>query len=47
MLHEGPVPLTETLEDLTAGRIEYLAAPAAVRSGPSSSSSRRAIGGLP
>jgi hypothetical protein len=25
VLHEGPVPLTATLEDLTAGRIEYLA----------------------
>lgn len=25
VLHEGPVPLTETLEDLTAGRVEYLA----------------------
>jgi len=25
VLHEGPVPLADTLEDLTAGRIEYLA----------------------
>jgi hypothetical protein len=25
VLHEGPVPLTDKLEDLTAGRIEYLA----------------------
>lgn len=35
VLHEGPIPLTGTLETLTAGRIEYLAGAATLA--PSSS----------
>jgi len=47
MLHEGPVPLSETLEELRPVRIEYLAVQAAAISAPSSSSSPRATGGSP